>query len=307
MSVCPFFKRCGGCRFDFSASDYRERKFALLKDFPITDAPIWIKSGLRRRADFCFAGGVFGFFETHSKNIVPVQRCPNLLPQINEILPALSKLPWAGTGSCLVTVCDNGVDVNITSSVPYVPSDFRVAISKMPIIRATWNNVKIIQTANPVVSFANNTIEYPANAFLQPTIEGADVLRNLVVKYYGGAKRVADLFCGLGNFTFALNADGYDIVGTGVCRDLFKKPLTASALKQYDCVVMDPPRAGALAQCNELVRSDVSKIIYISCNPNTFRRDMDILCGNGYKLSVLIPVDQFVGSMHWELFSIFSK
>lgn len=307
MSKCPFFGRCGGCKFDFASPDYCANKHALLKDFPLTDKPVWIKAGLRRRADFCFGGGVFGFFESRSKNIVPLDFCPNLLPQINAVLPGLSKLPWVGTGGCLVTLCDNGIDINITCSVPYVPSDFRTAIAKLPIIRATWNNIKILQASEPVVSFSGHTVNYPSNAFLQPTIEGADILRDLVLKNTSGAKKVADLFCGLGNFTFALNADGFDIVGTGQKRDLFKKPLTVAMLNQYDCVVMDPPRAGALAQCQELIRSNVSKIIYVSCNPQTFRRDMDVLVRGGYKLSTLIPVDQFAGSSHWELFSVFSR
>ena len=118
---------------------------------------------------------------------------------------------------------------------------------------------------------------------------------------------MADLFCGLGNFTFALNADGFDIVGTGVKRDLFKKPLTVGMLNNYDCVVMDPPRAGADAQCKEIINSNVKRIIYVSCNPNTFVRDKSTLEHGGYKMVEIIPVDQFVGSNHWELFSVFEK
>jgi 23S rRNA (uracil1939-C5)-methyltransferase len=133
------------------------------------------------------------------------------------------------------------------------------------------------------------------------------VLRELVVSRCDGAGRIADLFCGLGNFTFALNADGFDIVGTGMKRDLFKKPLTVGMLNNYDCVVMDPPRAGAMTQCCELVRSNVPRIIYVSCNPQTFMRDMEILIRGGYKNTELIPVDQFAGSQHWELFGVFEK
>ena len=78
-------------------------------------------------------------------------------------------------------------------------------------------------------------------------------------------------------------------------------------LKNYDTVVMDPPRAGADAQCRELVKSDVGRIIYVSCNPSTFMRDAKTLTRGGYKMTELIPVDQFVGSAHWELFAVFDK
>jgi len=78
-------------------------------------------------------------------------------------------------------------------------------------------------------------------------------------------------------------------------------------LNQYEVVIMDPPRAGAMVQVKELAKSDVKKIIYVSCNPNTFMRDMKILECGGYKITSLIPVDQFVGSNHWEIFSVFEK
>ena len=144
-------------------------------------------------------------------------------------------------------------------------------------------------------------------AFLQPTIETEQALRDLVVRHTDNAKKVADLFCGLGNFTFVTNATGFDIVGNGVKRDLFKKPLSAKNLNQYDVVIMDPPRAGAAEQVKELSKSNVKKIIYVSCNPASFIRDAKQLERGGYKMTTAIPVDQFVGSAHWETFSVFVK
>lgn len=307
MKKCPFFGVCGGCKFDFAAADYHDQKMALLRDLPITGDAVWTAAGLRRRADFAFAGGNFGFFAPQSKDIVPVRSCPNLVPEINDILPAVAALPWVASGACLITSCDNGIDVAISSSVPYFTAEFRDAAIKIPAIRITWNDRTIKQTGAPQVNFSGRAVAYPPAAFLQPTVASADALRNMVVAAASGAHRVADLFCGLGNFTFALNADGFDIVGTGVKRDLFTHPLTVGMLRAYDCVVMDPPRAGALAQCKELVKSDVARVIYVSCNPQTFMRDARVLTNGGYQMQQLIPVDQFVGSDHWELFAVFEK
>lgn len=304
---CPFFGKCGGCRLDFMADDYHVQKLKLLKNIPIMGDAVWVPAGLRRRADMAFAGGNFGLYENGTKNIIPVRSCPGLCKEINEILPKIAELPWCGAGACLITKCDNGIDVAITSNVGYFSPDFRDAICKLPLVRATWNDKIIKQTQQPIINFDGHVVEYPAGAFLQPSIEGANALRKLVTDWADGYKRIADLFCGLGNFTFELNADGFDIVGTGVKRDLFKRPLTVGMLKNYDCVVMDPPRAGADAQCKELVKSDVQRIIYVSCNPVTFMRDLDTLKKGGYKLRTLIPVDQFVGSGHWELFAVFDK
>ena len=305
--TCPFFGKCGGCKFDFTATDYRQQKSRELARIPTTGDAIWIDAGARRRADFAFAGGDFGFYEHGTKNIIPVRHCPNVVDEINNILPMLAALPWGGAGACLVTQCDNGIDIAITSSVPYFTPEFRDAAMTLPAIRITWNDKVIKQTEQPTVTFSGVTVPYPSGAFLQPSVAGADALRELVVSRASGARRVADLFCGLGNFTFALNADGFDIVGTGTKRDLFSHPLTVGMLKNYDTVVMDPPRAGADAQCRELVKSDVGRIIYVSCNPSTFMRDAKMLTRGGYKMTELIPVDQFVGSAHWELFAVFDK
>ena len=127
------------------------------------------------------------------------------------------------------------------------------------------------------------------------------------VKSETGVIKIADVFCGSGSFTFALNADGFDVSGIAVSRDLFKKPLTVQNLKKYDCVVMDPPRAGAMAQSKELAKSTVKKVIYVSCNPETFLRDKTILEKGGFKLIKLNAIDQFVGSVHWELFGVFIR
>ncbi len=307
MKTCPFFGVCGGCKFDFAAADYHDQKMALLRDLPITGDAVWTPAGLRRRADFAFADGRFGFYAPHSKDIVPVRTCPNLVPEINNILPAVAALPWTASGACLITSCDNGIDIAISSNVPYFTAEFRDAAMKIPAIRITWNDRTIRQTGVPQVNFSGRAVAYPPAAFLQPTVASADALRNMVVAAASGAHHVADLFCGLGNFTFALNADGFDIVGTGVKRDLFTHPLTVGMLRAYDCVVMDPPRAGALAQCKELVKSTTSRVIYVSCNPQTFMRDARVLAAGGYKIQQLIPVDQFVGSDHWELFAVFEK
>ncbi len=307
MTRCPFFGKCGGCKFDFTATDYKSKKSALLDKLPVSGGAVWTPAGTRRRGDFCFAGGRFGFYESGTKNIVPILHCPNMCDEINAILPAVATLPWGGAGACLITACDNGIDIAITSDVLYFSGEFRAAASRIGAIRVTWNNQTVFQSATPMVTFGTRTVEYPSNAFLQPTMHSADIMRDMVVRAAAGYKRVADLFCGLGNFTFALNADGFDVVGTGVKRDLFKSPLTPGMLSGYDCVVMDPPRAGADAQSRVLATSNVRRIIYVSCNPITWRRDCATLTGGGYKLTTLTPVDQFVGASHWELFSVFDK
>ena len=306
---CPFLNLCGGCKYDWSDAQYRESKLADLPNIDFTNEPIWGQYGTRRRADLAFVGGHFGFYKKQSKDIIDIKNCPNLCEEINTVLPKIAALPWIGAGSVLITKCENGIDVSVKVDIPYFNAAFKEKVEKLPpqIIRFVWND-KIVRKYNePEIKFNDKIIKYPPFAFLQPTIETEQILRDLVVKYTNGAKKVADLFCGLGNFTYATNATGFDIFGNGIGRDLFKKPLTVQNLNQYDVVIMDPPRAGAEKQSKEIAKSNVKRVIYVSCNPNSFVRDKQTLEHGGYKMTVAIPVDQFVGSAHWEIFAVFDK
>jgi 23S rRNA (uracil1939-C5)-methyltransferase len=92
-----------------------------------------------------------------------------------------------------------------------------------------------------------------------------------------------------------------------VRRDLFRNPLLTADLRAFDGAVLDPPRAGAAAQCNELARSGLGRIVYASCDPVSFARDAKVLQAGGYRLERLKPIDQFLWSGHVELIALFAK
>lgn len=309
MTKCPFFGLCGGCKYDFTSGDYRAQKLKNLPRGVNPESAVWGTPGIRRRGDFAAVNGHFGFYRAGSRDIIDITNCPNMAPDINAVLPDLAALPWGGAASVLVTLCDNGVVVNVQSDVPYCSGEFRICVQRLSamIIRFTWNGTVLREYAKPYISFDGKEVEFPDGAFLQPTVATENILRNMVVGAVGDLTRVADLFCGLGNFTYATGADGFDISGVGVQRDLFKRPLSLNKLNEYDVVIMDPPRAGAMAQSKILAESKVSRIIYISCNPDTWLRDKMILERGGYKMTKCTPVDQFVGASHWEIFSVFER
>ena len=167
-------------------------------------------------------------------------------------------------------------------------------------------------------------MKLPAGAFLQASGAAEAVLVGLVREGVGGAKRLADLFAGLGTFTFALARDAaVDAFEAdeaalhaledaarktpklkpvrGLARDLFRAPLSPKELQAYDAVVLDPPRAGASAQAQELAKSSVPKLVAVSCNPGTLARDLRLLVDGGYRIARIVPVDQFLFSPHIEV------
>ena len=155
-------------------------------------------------------------------------------------------------------------------------------------------------------------------------------MAHLVLDAVGGAKKTADLFCGVGTFALRLaeKAEVFCVEGDsaalaaclrgaretqglrrikGERRDLFDRPLLAGELASFGAVVFDPPRAGAEAQARELAKGDVPTVVGVSCNPQTFARDAKILIGGGYALELATPVDQFLFSPHVELVGVFRK
>ena len=146
----------------------------------------------------------------------------------------------------------------------------------------------------------------------------------------GASRRAADLFCGIGTFTFplarrlpvlAVDSDAHALEaltlayrsGTGLKpiaakkRNLFRDPVTASELDGIDLVLFDPPRQGAEAQARQIAASRCSRVIAVSCNPDTFTRDASILVAGGYTLMEVLPVDQFKWSAHLEIAALFAR
>jgi 23S rRNA (uracil1939-C5)-methyltransferase len=146
-------------------------------------------------------------------------------------------------------------------------------------------------------------------------------------------ERVADLFCGLGNFTLPIARTAGDVVGiegsaslvqralenarrNGVeahtrfeVRNLFTMtPEAWQALGPFDRVLIDPPREGALEVCKSIALSPQrpKRIVYVSCNPATLARDAGVLVGvGGWTLRAAGVVNMFPNTSHVESIAVF--
>ena len=71
--------------------------------------------------------------------------------------------------------------------------------------------------------------------------------------------------------------------------------------EKVDVVFMDPPRAGSdLNFLKSVVTLSPDRVVYISCNIDTQKRDLVYLCKNGYKVKKIQPVDMFPHTNHIE-------
>ena len=273
-----------------------------------------------------------GFTASRSHTIVDIDRCPVLAPALDGAI----KAAWALAEivkhkrkplDIQVTATEAGLDIDLRGTgrlAPRVMTKLAQAADVHRLARVTRHGELIAQRATPVIRMGKAVVAIPAGAFLQATAEGERLLAQLVCEHARGARNIADLFCGLGPFALRLAeratvtaADDDDASIAGLraaaqatpglkpvraeARDLFRRPFSAPELQPFDVVVFDPPRQGALAQAQQLARSDVPGVIAVSCNAATLARDARILVDGGYRLDSVTPVDQFRYTPHVEI------
>lgn len=300
-----------------------------------------IGPGTRRRATLKAAkidGETrLGFHAAASHAIVDMQECRVLTPILEQLVPGLremmaSLLKDGEKGELYVFEAGNGMDISlhcVRASAALVAWAARWA-RDLHLARVTAEKEILVELEAPHAQFGLATVHLPPQAFLQPTREGENILQHRVLAAAKGAKRAVELFSGVGTFALPLaeraRVHAVDLDGSALSaldraarttqglkpvttetRDLFRSPLAVGELNEYDVVVLDPPRAGALRQARELARSKISRVVYVSCDCTTFARDARILTAGGYALGTVTPVDQFVWSSHIELVAEFSR
>lgn len=289
---------------------------------------------------------LIGYYRRRSHIIANIDECRVLDPALpalqQKMKPHLGALLQDGKPADLfLQKAGSAIDLVITAPLADMAKNApglaaREALAALAedcdIARISWRQdprqkAELILQRKPVIAqMGPLAVELPPGAFLQPSAAGEKALVDDVLAAMPAHGHFADLFAGCGTFSGPLLARGRvdafesDEAAAGalgkagggkplqaVRRDLFRDPLTAKELSSYDALVLDPPRAGAVAQAKALAASSVPVIAYISCNPASFARDAAILIEGGYHLKSARPFDQFIWSPHTELSGIFIR
>jgi len=286
---------------------------------------------------------VLGFKARRAWRVVDLQTCAIADPRLTAALPALRRLaePFLehpkSAPTLHVTLTRTGLDIDVTGVERRgggLSADARMraarAAAQADVARVSLAGEVIYGARPALVGLGQAVVALPPGAFLQAVPQAERAMGDFMLEAAAGARRLADLYCGVGSFTFrlaelapvlatdasapaiaALNAATASAPGLGAisatARDLDRRPVLAEELKKIDVVAFDPPRAGAAIQSAELARSRVARVIGVSCNPATFARDARILIDGGFTLERVLPVDQFLWSPHIELVGVFSR
>lgn len=352
--ACRHFTHCGGCQMQhLSLPLYRAWKRQIVVDaFAQRGIEAEVAAltggapGERRRAVLSARWARqprLGFHAARSSELVDIAECPVLEPVLERALPSLRSLlallpRWEGEARIALLAATNGIDVAIDPPAEAARPGAEVLArigallaTLASMVRVSLAGEVIFQRESPYVEAGRARVAPPSGGFLQASLGAERRMAELVVASLPKkAKRVADLFCGVGAFTFplaervrvlAVDSDAVAIAtlqqaargATGVkpvearVRDLFREPLSRKELEGIDAVVLDPPRAGAKAQAEMLARSKVPLVVAVSCNPATLARDARILIDGGYRLGSVTPIDQFFWSAHVEAVAVLER
>ncbi len=316
-------------------------------ELSLTKPTISIDAGLRRRVRLsCLrlrGRVIIGFNMAASKNIIDIQSCHVVDQKINDLLTPLRKIcskisSFGNAFDIQITLSENGADITFhLKKLKGLSLDERLDLAdfahnhEIARLAIDLNGLiePIVAMNDILVDFGGNKIALPVGGFLQPSKAGEDIIASLVASAVADADKIADLYSGCGSLTFPIaensnkpkihavdgantqiNALRKAAGGTRITteiRDLAKNPLGVDELNKFDAVVFDPPRIGAMAQAKILAKSDVKKIIAVSCNPASLARDLQILATGGYKIRSITPIDQFTWSFHVEALVILSR
>lgn len=280
---------------------------------------------------------------SHTK--IAITTCLILEPDLQKILPLLTDLLGAlpfvsDIDSVRLTAADSGLEVvlalNRAAKPPIqarIESELKHIADALKLTRISVTDSRFVPIAtveNGYLTMRLGAIDMhlPDDAFLQATREGQRLLTEFVLAGAEGGKRILDLFCGIGTYSVALAANStvhaaddhlimvsnlrhaartHNMRLTTEKRNLFVKPFTVEELKNFDAVIVNPPRSGAKAQCGQIGASGVKNVTMISCSPATFARDANILKNAGFTLKNAVAIDQFVWNPHLEIAANFVR
>jgi 23S rRNA (uracil1939-C5)-methyltransferase len=366
---CVNFGNCGGCSLQhLDARAQVATKQRVLEDslwhigkvraeqmLPPLYGPAW---GYRRRARMTAryvvkkGGSLIGFHEKRSSFVADMVNCEVLPPHISALLPLLralvNQLSIRERLPQIEVACGDAADVLVLRVLEPPSAQDKILLRAF----AQEQQVHIYlqpkgpETAHPLWPETPADLYYTLpefgikmpffpTEFTQVNHEVNRVLvhRALLLLAPQVGERIADMFCGIGNFSLPIARSGALVTGIEGSESLVRRAadnagynglaqqvryqamnlfeITAegyAALGTFDRMLIDPPRDGAAALVKSLTAAPPKRIVYVSCNPATLARDASMLVHEqGYTLSAAGVVNMFPHTAHVESIARFDR
>jgi len=366
---CPHFGICGGCAMQhIEPSAQVAAKQRVLEDslwhigrvrpesiLPPIHGEAW---GYRHRARLSVRkierkGGVLiGFHEKRSSYIADMKTCAILPPHVSALLMPLRELIDSLSVAERLPQLELAVGEHCTVFVLRILDPLTAADEKR--LRDFADRHQIIfylQPKGPDSAYRFYPVDGPRLSYTLPefgleldfkptdftqvnhAVNRVLVRRALRLLNPQPGERIADMFCGLGNFTLPIACSGASVVGVEGSPALVKRgresavanglgervefgvanlfectEASVAKLGRFDKMLIDPPREGAVELVKALGADAPRRIVYVSCNPATLARDAAVLVSiKGYRFISAGVINMFPHTAHVESIAVFER
>ena len=323
--LCPYFPKCGGCTFwNVNINKENEIKENYIKRlFPNVKVNTIISNNeinYRNKVTFHIHNGKLGYYQKNSNNLVIIEECLILNKEINKIKKYLETLDLTKVTEIMIRYSNNYDELLINFKGQL--KDYN-NLKKIKNIKSIYIN-NDLEYGNQTIKEKINNLEFliGPNSFFQINTNMIANLYNSIKNFITPSSSLLDLYCGTGTIGIYLNEYfehilGIDIVKENIENAFLNKEINkidnisfqhkdASSIENtyFDVVIVDPPRAGLGEKTKEHLLNINSKIIiYVSCNPNTLKKDIEKL-KEKYQLVEITPVNMFPKTEHIECVSL---
>ena len=250
------------------------------------------------------------------------------------------------TNECLLTVVTNGGQVarerqfveQVRARAPFVTAIAQNVNQRRTNAILGRETRALYGGGRMVDALLGCEFEIGPTSFYQTNPAQTEVLYSLAIEgaHLERGMRVLDAYCGIGTIGMcaATQVDGLEVVGVEqvegavanaranarrneladrckfVCADAttYMRDVARAGREGFDAVIMDPPRAGSTPTfINGVLELAPKRVVYVSCNPVTQRRDVELFLGGGYDIESLDVVDMFPHTKHAETVLVLNR
>lgn len=326
---CPYFDICGGC--SLQNVEYRiELEYKLQKinnllkknkiDYQVKDI---IKSAkrynYRNKVSLKIEDNIIGYYEKDTHNIVEINKCFLLNDAINDVIDDLPRLSIIN-GSVIIRSNLKGELLLIIYTDKLNKDGIKYLVNKHRISGIVLNDKCIFGSDFLVDKIDDYKFKISYNSFFQVNPYICKELFKIVKDYTKDANNLIDLYSGVGTLSIVAKENASSVLGVeiidnaainaktnamlnGVSNISFIASDTnkiISYLEGKDFVIVDPPRSGLTSKVIEGIKKyQVKNILYVSCDPNTLMRDLNLLLTD-YKIIEFKLLDMFPNTYHIE-------
>ncbi len=333
---CPYTDVCGGCAFQHMDFD-EENKFKLEKVKEILNKFGKVSGdnvlGISYFSDEFYRNkivlhgedGQFGFYQEASKRIVDIERCLLMDSRINDVIKNLKNIKV--TGKCEVMIRTSNDSSLCMTAITGEVSNFEVlrGVTDTLIINGNliWGSKRLISEIGEKKYYVSAKSFFQVNKSL--TKELYDEVLNVVKEEK--PEKVLDLYCGTGTIGIYVSDFCREVIGIessieavfdaqenillNNCRNVKvlggKVEDRIGELHDADLVIVDPPRAGLDNKTVlNVLRIDAKMIVYVSCDPITLGRDIELLSSK-YEVKYAKVFNMFPRSYHCETVAVLTR